>query len=301
MTINPTKVNLSFDTVPSGRTIYLDGIAKVTPFVYDTLAGFTHTVEARNQIAGNTSYTFASWSDGGGQQHSITVPNSAQSFTATFNSTPVPTGLVGAWAFNEGAGATASDASGNGNHGVVAGAGATWTTSGKYGGALSFNGSSGSVTVPNAPSISLSSSYTLEAWVRPTALSGYQTILIKETTGGCSYWLQTNATGVSSGLGNGGCREHQSTTPAVPVNQWSHLAAVFNDTANTYTIYLNGVAVSTQSETAAPVANSQALVFGQSGCSGCGFERWRGLFDDIRIYNRPLSTAEIQTDMNGGI
>ena len=33
VTINPTKVNLTFDTVPSGRTLYLDGIAKMTPFV----------------------------------------------------------------------------------------------------------------------------------------------------------------------------------------------------------------------------------------------------------------------------
>ena len=134
----------------------------------------------------------------------------------------------------------ASDASGSGNHGTVAGAGATWTASGKYGSALSFDGSSGNVTVPNAPSLSFNSSYTLEAWVRPTALSGYQTMLIKETTGGCAYWLQTSGTTVSSGFENGGCRDHQSTTPAVPVNQWSHLAAVFNDSANTYTLYLNG-------------------------------------------------------------
>ena len=35
--IYPRKVNLSFDTVPSGLTLYLDGIAKTTPFVYDTL------------------------------------------------------------------------------------------------------------------------------------------------------------------------------------------------------------------------------------------------------------------------
>ncbi len=75
--VQPKKVNLSFDTVPSGRTIYLDGIAKTTPFVYDTLVGFNHTIEARNQIAGNTSYTFASWSDGGGQQHTITVPSTS--------------------------------------------------------------------------------------------------------------------------------------------------------------------------------------------------------------------------------
>ena len=77
-----------------------------------------------------------------------------------------------------------------------------------------------------------------------------------------------------------------------------HLAAVFNDAAKTYILYANGVAVSTQSETAATAPNAQALVFGRSGCTGCGSERWRGLLDDIRISSRPLSAGEVQADMN---
>jgi glucose/arabinose dehydrogenase/PKD repeat protein len=302
VTINPTKVNLTFNSAPSGRTLYLDGIAKTTPFTYDTLVGFNHTIEARNQTSGNTSYTFASWSDGGGQQHTITVPNSSQTYTATFNSTPVASGLVGAWGFNEGAGSTTSDASGSGNHGTLAGAGVSWTPSAKNGAAaLSFNGSSGTVTIPNASSLNLSSSYTLEAWVRPTALSGYQTILIKETTSGCAYWLQTVGTAISSGFRNGGCQEHASNGSPLQLNQWSHLAAVFDDAANTYTLYVNGNAVSTQTETRPPQPTAQALVFGQSGCSSCGFERWRGLIDDVRIYNRARSAAEVQADMNAGV
>ena len=48
----PQKVNLTFTTVPPGLTLYLDGIAKVTPFVYDTLIGFNHTIEARDQTSG---------------------------------------------------------------------------------------------------------------------------------------------------------------------------------------------------------------------------------------------------------
>ncbi|MGY4768421.1 PQQ-dependent sugar dehydrogenase [Kribbella sp. CWNU-51] len=299
--VYPQKVNLTFDTVPSGRQLYLDGIAKTTPFVYDTLVGYNHTIEARNQIAGGTSYTFGSWSDGGGQQHTITVPATAQSYTATFTATPLPTGLVGAWGFNEGSGTSVHDSSGSGNNGTLSGAGATWTTAGKYGAALSFNGSSGNVTVPHSASISLNSSYTLEAWVNPTALSNYETILIKEVTGGCGYWLQTTGNKIASGFSNGGCREYVSTTPTIPLNQWSHLAAVFNDAANTYTLYLNGTAIRTANETTAPVPNTQALVFGQSACSSCGGERWRGLLDDIRVYNRALTATEIQTDLATGV
>jgi glucose/arabinose dehydrogenase len=90
VTIYPQKVNLAFGTVPTGLTLYLDGIAKTTPFTYDTLIGFTHTIEARNQTSGNNTYTFQSWSDGGAQQHTIVVPSSNQTYTATYTVTSTP-------------------------------------------------------------------------------------------------------------------------------------------------------------------------------------------------------------------
>ena len=180
--VRPRKVNLTFDTVPSGRTIYLDGIAKTTPFVHDTLIGFHHTIEARNQTADGTIYKFDSWSDGGGQAHTITVPSTAHSYSATFNSSPVPPGLVGAWGFDEGDGTTVGDSSGGGHDGTLSGAGVSWDPAGKNGSALSFDGDSGNVTIPHASDISLASSFTLEAWVKPSTLSGYQTIVMKEET-----------------------------------------------------------------------------------------------------------------------
>ncbi len=90
----PDKVNLSFDTLPSGLTLYLDGIAHTGPFVYDTLIGFNHTIEAPNQTLGSTSYNFASWSDGGAQQHILVVPSTAQSITATYNAVSAPVAFV---------------------------------------------------------------------------------------------------------------------------------------------------------------------------------------------------------------
>ena len=65
--------------------MFLDGIAHTAPFVYDTLIGFNHTIEARNQTIGTNTYTFASWSDGGAQTHTIVVPGAAQTYTANFN------------------------------------------------------------------------------------------------------------------------------------------------------------------------------------------------------------------------
>jgi hypothetical protein len=50
----------------------------------------------------------------------------------------ITTGLVGHWKFDEGSGITAGDSSGNNNTGTLTN-GPTWTT-GKLGGALSFDG-----------------------------------------------------------------------------------------------------------------------------------------------------------------
>src|SRR5262245_11874324 len=96
VTVFPEKVNLTFDAAPVGLTLYLDGIAHQAPFVYDTLIGFHHTIEARNQTVGSNTYNFTSWSDGGTQMHTVVVPATAITYTATYNvvSTPAPLAFV---------------------------------------------------------------------------------------------------------------------------------------------------------------------------------------------------------------
>src|SRR4051794_27870824 len=64
------------------------------------------------------------------------------------------TGLVAAYNFDAGSGTVLTDLSGNGNNGTITDA--TWSTSGKHGGALSFNGKTDSyATIPEASSLDL--------------------------------------------------------------------------------------------------------------------------------------------------
>ena len=63
----------------------------------------------------------------------------------TLEDRTAPATLVAAYAFNEGTGTTVADSSGNGNNGTIANA--TWTTSGKYGDALVFNGTNARVNI----------------------------------------------------------------------------------------------------------------------------------------------------------
>ena len=80
VTIFPDKVNLSFATSPSGLALSLDGIPRTTPFVYDTLKGFVHSLAAPDP----PGYTFTGWSDGLPRSHDIVVPNTDASWVATY-------------------------------------------------------------------------------------------------------------------------------------------------------------------------------------------------------------------------
>ena len=88
---------------------------------------------------------------------------------------PVGGGLVAAYGFDDGAGATVTDHSGNSNMGTIDGA--TWTA-GLYGGALSFDGVDDRVLVDASSSLDLGSAMTLEAWVQPAATqSSWRTVI----------------------------------------------------------------------------------------------------------------------------
>src|SRR5207253_6948477 len=105
---------------------------------------------------------------------------------------PPGTGLVAAYGFEDGAGTTAADASGNGNTGTLSGP--AWTSSGRFGGALSFDGVDDWVTVADADSLDLTSGMTLEAWVNPSTPGGaWRAVLMKEQAANLCYALYADS------------------------------------------------------------------------------------------------------------
>ncbi|MGN6816666.1 MAG: LamG-like jellyroll fold domain-containing protein, partial [Solirubrobacterales bacterium] len=213
----------------------------------------------------------------------------------TSASVSAPSGLVAAYAFDEGTGTTVSDASGNGNTGTVSGT--TWSSSGKFGSALSFNGSSSRVTIPNSSSLQLSSGMTLEAWVNPTTVSSAWRDVIEK--GNDNYFLM-GTTDHSSAAGGGaiigGSYGQVFTTSPLPANSWSFLALTYDGA--TVRLYLNGTQVSSVAHTGAITSSTNALTLGSDPFYGQFFN---GLIDNLRIYNSALSAAAIQTDMTTAV
>ena len=100
------------------------------------------------------------------------------------------TGLVAAYNFNEGTGTATADATGNGHTGTVSGA--TWNAAGKNGAALSFDGVNDWVTIADTALLDLTSGMTLEAWIRPSVVTNWRTVILKERSGGLSYALYSS-------------------------------------------------------------------------------------------------------------
>jgi hypothetical protein len=205
---------------------------------------------------------------------------------------PGSSGLVGAWGFDETTGGSAVDASGNGNTGTITGA--ARSTAGKYGGALSFNGTSDWVTIPDAPSLDLTSAMTIEAWIRPTAVgTAWRTVLLKEQPSSLIYALYAgNAKGkpATDVFTNHDIGLNGVTNTAL--NAWTHLAATYDGT--TLRLFVNGVQVSSKAVTGAIKVSTGVVRIGGNSVWG---EWFSGLIDEVRVYSRALSASELQADM----
>ncbi len=218
-------------------------------------------------------------------------------------------GLVGYWKFDEGSGTSAADSSGKGNTGTLANS-PTWTTTGKDAGALTLNGTSQYVTVPDSASLNLSGSWTASAWVNVTSLPGSgaraKIVIREDTSTFANYSLSiVNNASCSSGVAwrahfddSGGSTYATCYATTINTGVWYHVASVWDSSTSNLMIYLNGSLVATQNFTGhVPVADAGADL--RLGADGAGSDYFNGTIDDTRIYNRALSAPEIWQLYNG--
>ena len=232
--------------------------------------------------------------------------------TPTATSTPVPTlPAAAAYGFNEGSGTTAVDATGNGHTGTLFGS-PVWTT-GAYGSGLRFSGGTtyDGVNLSSNNAFDEAAQGTLEAWVKfDTSASGYHAWFDAHDTSGCSYPFEVhiNNTGstvyweIWAGNTSACTATFNARVPLPNPSQWHHLAYVVNGTGNTWYVdgapqaptYLVGSAASTfflASIAAGP--NTRYDI----GTTDNPAETFKGVIDELRIYDQPLSQAQVQADL----
>ena len=177
--------------------------------------------------------------------------NTSTNFVVTVSPGPTPTptppppvGLVAAYNFNEGSGTTVTDASGNGITGNIIGA--TWTTGGRNGNALSFNGSSSYVDLGNPALLQITGSMTWSAWVKAAANPPDDGQIVAKSDDASGWQFKTSPdTGPHTfGVGVAGATNtfaQRYSTTVRSLNVWYHVAGVYNASARTLDIYVNGV------------------------------------------------------------
>lgn len=201
--------------------------------------------------------------------------------------------MVAHWTFDEGAGLTAYDSAGD-NDGTIYGA--TWTT-GKIGGALSFNGTNNYVDVPDDPSLRFDQydSFSIAFWAKPV-VDGY--VISKMRASGlgifgylAAYYKSADIFGYV--VEESGCSSVSIYSNTVPPGSWYHVAAVYDN--GDMKLYLNGQLADTGTFTddTGTTTPDGDLCIGARAYDGIRDGYFNGSIDDVRIYNNALSQAEV--------
>jgi len=246
---------------------------------------------------GRTHYWYMSSSRGASYQINFRLEQGSQGYPAT-SLVMVPGGiqeslyygLIGWWPFNEGSGLLTSDASGHNNQGIISGA--LWEPH-EPGWSLLFDNVDDGVNIPTNNFVGLYE-YTMSAWVKPVGThKNYTGTIISSGNWNSIHWafgLGQNNEYIKFNRADGS--RWVSFSYNVPLNQWTHVAVTrFNDKLN---YFVNGQYIGQSSISASGELNSNATntMIGRETYAN-GYFDFNGAIDDVRIYNRALSSEEI--------
>jgi hypothetical protein len=205
---------------------------------------------------------------------------------------------------DEGSGTTARDFSGNGNNGQVYNG---TSVAGRYGNALSFNGIDNYVQVPDSSSLHITTALTITAWIKTTGsgMTFRNRIVDKwgsNNQGGgwnLNIWDSSGKLGFEQRYWNGsqmfGTGLQGNTV--VTDNAWHFVCATLDSGTATAKLYVDGrLDAQSTSFTNPLLSNNENLAIGAFSVSN--YNLFNGITDEVQIYNRALSAAEINADYN---
>lgn len=200
-------------------------------------------------------------------------------------------GLLAYLPFDEASGPTAVDASGSGNSGVLLGD--IERTDGRSGAGLRFAAGS-AVRLPSTVAIG-GKAISIAAWVRLETSTEWGDIVARQRG---SSWEDQFALSTHFGKPTGGLSTPGGASleqgPELPIGQWVHLALVYD--GERLILYRNGAVVGSMPSAEGVQTESKPVTIGGS-VNGSNpeylNENFLGTIDEVRIYNRALSAAEV--------
>ena len=197
-------------------------------------------------------------------------------------------GPIAHWKLDETSGTLAVDSAG-GHDGSLVG-GPIWST-GQIAGGLLFDGGDDEILVPYHETLSLTEAFTFTAWINADNYSDYQAVLTKGEGSQYNYWFGTLGSELLLDILIEGTWHSFTTSGAnLTPGNWYHVAATFNDSTDSISLYIDGVETANGVLTLSLEVNTADLLIGSSTFAG---EIWPGVLDEVRIYDRMLVAAEI--------
>ncbi len=222
-------------------------------------------------------------------------------------------GPVGYWSFDEGQGQTIKDLINGVNNGTLGTSSSvgtndpTWVV-GKYGQALTFDGSNDLVDVGAATSLNITTPFTVSAWVKRTATTSNWSGIFsseKNATNSNGYFLAGDGNNKIAfyTLNTSNAWISITSDSAIAANQWYYVTGTWDGT--TTRLYINGIQQAATGSISAIQYSfgsmTQHAFIGAYGLGGVGNDRyWPGQIDDVKIYNYARSAGQVVEDMNGG-
>jgi hypothetical protein len=160
--------------------------------------------------------------------------------------------------------------------------------------ALQFDGVDDYVEVPDNPSIQINNNITLECWIKFESGGTYQPRIISKGPDGQGYeLLLTNESTVCNLEFRIGPGDLVSQTSLFAGN-WYHVASTYN--GNFLKLYINGLLDTTIVGSGNLNLSNLNLFIGQKSTGA--WDKYKGVMDDVRIWNIALSESNIQNYMN---
>ncbi|MFH1127092.1 MAG: DUF2341 domain-containing protein, partial [archaeon] len=203
--------------------------------------------------------------------------------------------LVGYWNFSEGLGTMAQDSSGNGNDGIIyntntgidncTGGCSGWTTNGKFGYGMQFDGVNDYVDVGDI-GLGTTRDLTISFWVNQGTPLSWRDVL---SFGWTSFRFETSTSVSDWTIYSPGIDTNEIDFPTdwIDSGTWRHVA--FTSDVNNWYVYIDGVQRVT--------GTTDGDFTGGDLYFGCRIETnycYNGILDEVRIYRKALSAAEIQ-------
>lgn len=209
-------------------------------------------------------------------------------------------GLVGDWPMN----GNAKDNTPYGDNGTVTAATLTTDRKGRANSAYSFDQTTTFITLANNAALKPTQGISVGAWVKPTNMSSTTEQKIVSATESGSYSIA-----ITGSSADGNCNANslcffldingtayrvvQTARTALTNGNWYYISATYDGTS--LVLYVNGSSVASGSYTG-PIteANAPLCIGAEAGAASCnGGQYFAGTIDDVRIWNRGLSQAEI--------